>query len=206
MPEEEQKTVTGGNDAKEGAKSIISTIAVLIAAPLIAIFITTYVFQSYEVDGPSMQTTLEDNDRLIVFKLPRTIARITKKDYLPGRGDIIIFNREGTFDPAVHREKQLIKRIIGLPGERVVVDEGKITVYNDESPDGFSPDNDEAYSDAITYTPGKVDLTVPAGEVFVAGDNRSNSLDSRSFGTIPARDIVGKLIVRLLPINSARGF
>lgn len=206
MPEEEQKTVVGSNDSKEGAKSIISTIAVLIAAPLIAIFITSFVFQSYEVDGPSMETTLYDNDRLIVLKLPRSIARVTKKTYMPGRGDIVIFNREGTFDPAVQHEKQLIKRVIALPGERVVVDEGKVTVFNKEHPDGYNPDANEDYSEAVTYTPGKVDITVPENEIFVVGDNRSNSLDSRSFGSIPAEDVVGKLVLRLLPINSARGF
>ena len=71
---------------------------------------------------------------------------------------------------------------------------------------GFSPDKTLAYGKVITDTPGDVDLKVPAGEVFVCGDNRSNSLDSRYFGTVPASDIVGKLGLRVFPFNKAERF
>src|SRR5882762_2580960 len=67
----------------EGLKSILSTIAILIIAPLIALTLTAFVFQSYEVDGPSMETTLQNHDRLIVVKVPRTFARITHHSYIP---------------------------------------------------------------------------------------------------------------------------
>lgn len=196
----------GKTETKEGAKSILSTIAVLILAPLLALFITSFVFQSYQVDGPSMQSTLQNKDRLVVLKLPRTISRITKKPYIPKRADIVIFNKHGSIDIATQQDKQLVKRVVGLPGERVVVDEGKITIYNQDSPTGFNPDISEAYSESVGYTPGKVDITVPANEIFVVGDNRTNSSDSRFFGTVPVRDIVGEVILRILPINSARAF
>jgi len=187
-------------------RSVFSTLAVLLIAPLLALGITAYVFQSYEVDGPSMQTTLEDNDRLIIWKVSRTWARLTNHDYLPDRGDVIVFVKKGLYENNSNKEKQLIKRVIALPGERVTVQDQKVTVYNTENPDGFSPDKTLPYGTVITNTDGNIDLTVPAGEVFVIGDNRKNSLDSRYFGPVPLHDIVGKLAVRILPLNSVKKF
>jgi signal peptidase I len=191
---------------REGFKGVISTILILLAAPLIALSLTAFVFQSYEVDGPSMSSTLENHDRLIVLKTARTWARLTGHDYIPHRNDVIIFVKHGLIDETQGKDKQLIKRVVGLPGDRVVVNNGVLTIYNKEHPDGFEPDKTYPYGNVITTTPGKVDLVVPAGEVFVCGDNRVNSLDSRIFGTIPARDIVGKLILRLLPFSDIKKF
>ncbi len=191
---------------REGLKSIISTVLILLAAPLIALCLTAFVFQSYEVDGPSMQTTLENKDRLIVLKTPRTWAKITRSNYIPARGDIIIFSKAGTIDIGHTREKQLIKRVIGLPGERVVVDNGEVTVYNKEHPEGLQPDKAMSYGSVIGFTSGQVDMVVPEGQVFVCGDNRSNSLDSRAFGAVESKDIIGKLAVRILPLSKAQRF
>lgn len=187
-----------GPTKKERYKSIISTLLILIAAPLVALGLTAYVFQSFEVDGPSMESTLQNNDRLIVLKLPKNISRLQSKVYIPQRGDIIIFSRPAT---AYNEEKQLIKRVIAVPGERVVIKDGLVTVYNKDDQDGFYPDHNPEYKDSIETTSGNVDLTVPENEVFVLGDNRNNSLDSRSFGTVPAHDIVGKLVLRIFPFN-----
>ncbi len=201
-PEEQQPE----QPSKEGFKSIASTIALLVLAPLIAIFLTMFVFQSYQVDGPSMQDTLHNADRLIVWKVPRTWSRITRHDYIPNRGDIVIFNHTDGAALEGDANKQLIKRVVALPGERVVVRDGVLTVFNDEHPEGFSPDKTLPYGSVITDTPGNVDLTVPEGEVFVAGDNRHNSLDSRYFGPVPAHDIVGKLGLRIYPFSDAEVF
>jgi signal peptidase I len=194
--------------AKESRwKSALSTIAILLIAPALALTITAYVFQSYEVDGPSMQTTLENHDRLIIWKVSRTWARLTNHDYLPKRGDVIVFVKKGLYEDNSNKEKQLIKRVIALPGERVTVQDGKVTVYNTDHPEGFDPDTTLPYGkNTITTTEGNVDVTVPAGEVFVCGDNRANSLDSRYFGPIPESDIVGKLIARILPLSDAEKF
>ena len=194
---------------KDGIKSVLSTIAILLLAPIIAILLTAFVFQSYQVTGPSMETTLQNNDRLLVWKLPRTWARITGNDYVPKRGDVIIFN-----EPAAAEElglgagKQLIKRLIGLPGERVVVKDGEITVFNSEYTNGFKPDKTLPYNqdNIIPETSGDVDITVPKGSIFVSGDNRPDSLDSRSFGPVPLKDVVGKLAIRILPINNIKTF
>src|SRR5712671_5845014 len=74
----------------DGWRSALSTIAILLIAPLVAVLLTAFVFQSYQVDGPSMQTTLQNSDRLIVWKMSRTWARITGHAFVPQRGDIIV--------------------------------------------------------------------------------------------------------------------
>ncbi len=187
-------------------KSVLSTLAVLLIAPILALAITAFVFQSYEVDGPSMQTTLQNHDRLIIWKVSRTWARLTHHDYTPQRGDVIVFIKRGLYEDSSTKEKQLIKRVIALPGERVTVKEGKVTVFNAAFPEGFSPDKTQPYGSVITTTEGDINLTVPAGEIFVCGDNRSNSLDSRYFGPVPQRDVVGKLVVRILPLANVKKF
>ncbi len=194
-------------DRRETIKSILTTIGILLIAPILALAITAYVFQSYEVDGPSMEPTLKTSDRLIVWKTGRTWARITGKEYIPPRGTIVIFIKRGLYDFNSNREKQLIKRIVGLPGDRVVVKDGVMRVYNSEKPEGFDPDelipDDQGVTGEIT---GSVDITVEPGNIFVVGDHRDNSLDSRSFGAVPAEDIVGTLSARILPLKDAEKF
>ncbi len=194
------------NQKKDGIKSTLTTIAILIAAPLVAVLLTTFVFQSYEVDGESMETTLQNNDRLIVWKMPATIARLTSGDYIPERGTIIIFHKVESTEVSIIGERQLIKRVIGLPGERVVVDNNEATVYNVEHPEGFNPDTSGLYTITAEITPGTVDITVPEGEVFVMGDNRTNSLDSRVLGTIRSDEIIGQLSFRIFPFNKAKHY
>ena len=188
-------------------RGAIATISILVAAPLVALLLTAFIFQSYEVDGPSMETTLQNRDRLIVWKVPRTLARITNHAYIPERSDVIIFVKHGLYETGGNQEKQLIKRVIGLPGDRVLVQDGHITIFNSEHPGGYNPDLDHDFSGNIaSITTGNVDLVVKDGEVFVCGDNRTNSLDSRSFGTISSDDIVGKLAIRIFPINNFKSF
>src|SRR5688572_32316690 len=97
-------------ERKEGWKSVASTIAILLTAPLIAVFLTVFVFQSYQVDGASMETTLSHNDRLIVWKLPKTWSKITGHDYVPKRGDVVVFVEPGLGQYGQDPGKQLIKR------------------------------------------------------------------------------------------------
>lgn len=191
--------------SREGWKSIAGTVLLLILAPVIALSITALAFQSYQVDGASMETTLQNNDRLIVNKISRTIARITHHGYLPDRGDIIIFNKSNLFG-AGSGQKQLIKRVIGLPGEEVSVENGVVMVYNKANPNGFNPDEVGIYRLSAKNTPGSTRLTLKEGEVFVLGDNRTNSEDSRYFGPITADDIVGKLSVRIMPLDKIQKF
>lgn len=193
---------------RETVREIISTIGVLFAALGVAFALIAWVFQSYQVEGPSMETTLMDQDRLIVWKVPRTIARITNNPYIPNRGDIIIFVESGLSQFGQSDSKQLIKRVIALPGERVVLQNGVLTVYNQQYPNGFEPDKTSSYGSVINEAGDtrNIDITLAKNQLFVCGDNRPDSLDSRTFGPIEADQIVGKLSIRLLPLSEIRKF
>jgi signal peptidase I len=190
-------------------KSTLSTIGILLLAPLIAVFLTVFVFQSYQVDGPSMEQTLQNNDRLIVWKLPRTWSRITGHQYVPKRGDVIILNESGLSSIGSSNDtKQLVKRVIGLPGDHIVIKNNILTVYNTEHPDGFQPDATLPYGQngAIPPTTNNLDVLLGSTQLFVCGDNRPNSLDSRTFGPIETNQVVGKLVARILPLNKFEKF
>ena len=190
-------------------RSTLSTIGILLLAPLVAILLTAYVFQSYQVDGPSMQNTLHNNDRLIVWKLPRTWARITGHQYVPKRGDIIILSQSGLTNYGDSADtKQLVKRVVGLPGDHVVVKNNVLTIYNHQYPNGFQPDTSLPYgkNGAIPPTTNNIDITLSSTQLFICGDNRSNSLDSRIFGPIQTSQVIGKLVVRILPLSQAERF
>lgn len=183
----------------------VSIFLFVVGVAVVYFIIQAFLFRSYQVDGQSMETTLQNSDRLIIDKVPRTIARVTGHAYIPHRGDIIVFNQAGVNFAGGH-EKQLIKRVIGLPGERVVIKDGIITIYNQTNPGGFNPDSLGLYRVSSPTTPGSVDVTLTAEQLFVCGDNRSNSEDSRFFGPITADKVVGKLALRILPINKAQRF
>lgn len=185
---------------KEGG--ILSLFITIIVALLLVQVINVFFLQSYRVYGSSMYSTLENDDRLIISKFSKTTSKITGKVYQPKRGEIIVF--QSPIDPDI----QLIKRVIGLPGDRVVVSDGSITIFNNDNPNGFNPD-DAPYGEDLPATSGKTDITVPDNHVFVSGDNRegSNSLDSRNeLGTVPEENIIGTLKVRIWPLNNARFF
>lgn len=191
-------------------KNTLLSLFILIMAPVIAILLTVFVFQSYQVDGPSMETTLHNNDRLIVWKLPRTVSKITSNQYVPNRGDIIIFSEPGlgNFNEP-DGSKQLVKRVIALPGERVVVKDGIVTVFNNEHPEGFEPDTTLPYGQETTIpfsSSEREEYVVGDTQLFVCGDNRTNSLDSRSFGPIETHQVVGKLVARIFPLGQAEIF
>jgi len=173
-----------------------------VAAPLLIVFILhNFVFQAYHVDGSSMAPTLHTADYMIVSKVDNTIAMLTGKAYVPRRHQVVVFAYPK--DPSLI----FIKRVTAIPGERVVVKDGTITIYNAENPNGFSPD-DDSFVRAATFTEGDVDEVVPEGSVFVVGDNRlpSGSFDSREWGMLPSNDIIGNAVIRLLPLDGFRLF
>ena len=190
------------NPHKRGIKSIASTIALLITAPILAILMTIYVFQSYEVFGSSMETTLQDGDRLIVQKFAKNWANLLGNNYEPARYEVIVFDRPRFVADSTGKAKHLIKRVIGLPGDRVVVSNGGVTIFNDENPEGYNPDDGQEYAGSIVTTPGNVDIYVNTGELFVLGDNRGNSQDSRSFGSIQTNAVIGSAELRFTPVRN----
>ncbi len=180
-------------------KNLITTAGLFTLAILIALFTKAYIVQPYIVDGQSMETTLQSSDRLLVNKLPETFARISGHPFIPKRGDIIIFNQSGL--PGYIGQKQLIKRVIGLPGDHIVIKDGSITVYNSANPKGFNPDKVVGYKLASSITLGIIDVTLGSNQLYVCGDNRNNSEDSRYFGPINSNQIVGKLTFRIFPLS-----
>jgi signal peptidase I len=200
--------VTSSSDRSSTIKEIFSTMGILLSALLIAFGLLAFVFQSYQVDGPSMQEALHDQDRLVVWKAPRTLARITGHQYVPQRGDVIIFTESGLSAYGQEDSKQLVKRVIGLPGDHIVVKNGAVTVYNQQHPNGFQPDKALPYGSEhpISFTSGDNDVTLQEDELFVCGDNRGNSLDSRIFGPIKTDQVIGKLVARIYPFDDVETF
>lgn len=166
------------------------------------VLINTYVFRSFSVLGPSMETTFFTGDRLIVNRLPITLTSVQNKAYFPSRGEIIVFKNPHYVSG--EPDEYIVKRVIAFPGERVVVANGTMTVYNKDNPEGFNPDKlTEPLGKPGSVTAGSVDMTIPDGSVFVAGDHRAGSCsyDSRSgLGAIPTFDIIGPVAFRIWPL------
>lgn len=191
-------------------KDVTQFIGFVILVFLGTLLINTFIFRSFAVSGHSMDKTLANGQRLIVNRIPITLSQIENKPYMPSRGQIIVFKNprfvEGMPD------EYIVKRVIAFPGERVTVNNGILTVYNKEHPNGFDPDTDYRKDGIGPQSPVSgdgLDTIVPDDTVFVCGDNRigDNSYDSRTgLGTIPLFDIVGPVSFRLYPFNTIKTF
>lgn len=167
---------------KSGDRSLlVYTLVALALALIIRIFIAA----PYVVSGQSMEPTFDNWHYLI-------IDRITYKLGEPERGDVIVFKLPQDTSRA------LIKRVVGLPGETIELSGNIIRISNASNPEGFTLD--EPYLDPNNLG-GASDMSVVLGkdEYFVLGDNRHVSADSRIWGTLPRRDIVGRVFLRLYP-------
>lgn len=187
---------------KDAAGLLLFGIAVLIGTVLI----NTYIFRSFNVEGPSMERTLQTGDRLIVDRIPVTWAQLQNKEYIPNRGQVIVF--KNPLFTVGNPDEFIVKRVIAFAGERVVLKDGKYTVYNAEHPEGFNPD-DANHGEPGSPTSGSVDVTVPDGTLFVSGDHRQGnySYDSRNgLGYIPLYDVVGPVSMRIFPFTGVRTF
>ena len=181
-------------------------LAVLVVmAVVIAVVVKTFVAQAFYIPSGSMLPQLQIDDRVVVSK-------VSYRLHDPRRGDIVVFDAPGggpeKSDPLPERllrglaqsigimapsTDEYIKRVIGLPGERVEGRQGKVLVDGREVIEPYLP--------AGTSTDDFPAVTVPPDTVFVMGDNRSNSADSRVFGPIPRSTVVGRAIVRVWPLG-----
>lgn len=166
---------------KRSRKQVIEWAVVIVAALATAMVLRLAVVQAFSIPSISMERTLLVGDRVLVNKLNRHVHR----------GDVIVFKRPPGEEAAAI--KDLIKRVIALPGETVSARDGKLLV-NDKP-------LDEPYLQAGTQTIMDQSVTVPKGYVWVMGDNRSQSRDSRFFGPIKQSLIVGHAFVRVWPPN-----
>lgn len=154
-------------------------------------FVRNFLAQPFLVSGASMEPNFSSGNYLL-------IDEVTYRFREPERGEVTVFRYPE--NPSVY----YIKRMIGLPLERIVVRGGEVKIYNDKNPQGFVLN--ESYLPVNLKTAGDLDITVPKDEYFVLGDNRNYSYDSRSWGFVPKKDIVGIVRLRLLPINEAKVF
>lgn len=182
------------------------TIFAVVGSIVVAILLNLFVFQSYYVDGESMSPTLHTDNRLIISKLERTLANLDSTVYIPKRGQIVVLS--GKVSPATQTQApELIKRVVGIPGDTLTIKNGFVTIKNSTTAE-FNVDTALGLTLAPTYA--EVDFTVfiPAGKVFVLGDNRTRggSLDSRSFGLVDTSLIDGRLWTRIMPFDQRRVF
>lgn len=169
---------------------------VLVAAVVIAVLIKTFLFQAFYIPSVSMEPTLEVGDRVLVNKLSYDLHDV-------GRGDVVVFARPpGPVGAAEPEIKDLIKRVVGLPGETVELrNDGLVYVDGEPLDEPYLPSGglDDGPGDSFTA------VVVPEGHVWVMGDNRDNSSDSRVFGSIPIDSIVGRAFVLVWPIGDIGG-
>lgn len=176
-------------DINEGTKNIKREWIESLTIILIVMFINIFIFGITTVRGESMDPTLNNNDRLLLKKYGATL-QIEKYD----RGDIVVFK-----SPLEKDKRLFIKRIIGLPGDKINILDGKVFVNDKCIEETYIKNN--SYTKELLYGEN---FTVPEGEIFVVGDNRlrGGSNDSRSFGSIPLEDIKGKVILRVFLLIS----
>jgi len=165
-------------------REIASGIQTLVSAAVYATLIVTFGFQVARVDGLSMAPTLEDHDRLIVNKLVYELGD-------PRPGDIVML-----YYP-LNPEKMLVKRVIAKEGDTVRIQDGRVYVNDQPLRDDYVPNEFRSHDDL----PPQV---IQQGYYFVMGDHRNNSSDSRHWGSVPKKYIVGKVKVRWWPIQDAR--
>jgi len=156
---------------------------IVIIALLIVVPIRYFIFQPFFVRGQSMEPNFENGDYLIVDEISYRF-----KD--PQRGEAVVFKYPGNLS------QRYIKRIIGLPGETIEIEDGKVIIFSEE---GSQILDESDYLFPSVSTPGDIRITLAGDEYFVLGDNRVSSSDSRSWGLLPREDIVGRVFFRAWP-------
>jgi len=170
----------------EVKEELMAWVKTLLSAAVYAVLIVTFGFQVARVEGQSMAPTLEDQDRLIVNK---AIYRI----FEPRRGDIVML-----YYP-LNPDKSFVKRVIAEEGDIVRIIDGRVYVNDIPLQDDYVRSDYRSHDD---WGP----QTIPEGYDFVMGDHRNNSSDSRHWGMVPKKYIIGKVQVRWWPVPTARVF
>ncbi len=205
---------------KEGAlfaKEFVKTVLIIVGTLII---IKLFILEPFLVQGSSMEPNFQNNNYILVESLSYAFGG-------PKRGDVVVFEHpENTCDTYVQKHPiknfldrlyfigsvppanpcvDFIKRVVGLPGETVVIKDGTVTIKNNEHPDGFVLNESYIPDSANFKLQGDMTRTLGKDEYFTLGDNRqpNASLDSREWGALPKSHIVGKAWLRLVPTNEA---
>ncbi len=181
---EDQDHVVNTNEEREN--SLLEIIRFSVIALLIVVPIRMFIAQPFIVSGASMADTFHTGEYLIV-------DQVTYYFHEPERGDVVIFRYPK--DPS----KYFIKRIIGLPGDRIVIEDATVTIYNEANPNGFTLN--ESYIKSMRPAPRQEEV-LGDREYFVMGDNRDESSDSRMWGVLQEERIIGRALLRLFPLGT----
>jgi signal peptidase I len=180
---------------RSATRNAVEWVLVLVGALVVALIVKTWLFQAFYIPSGSMEPTLEIGDRVLVNKISYDLTDVD-------RGDIVVFERPDSWGAG--EIEDLIKRVVGLPGDTIAVRDGQVFI------DGVAIDED--YLPEGTTTPaffpdsGCVpDCTLGDDEIFVLGDNRSNSDASNHFGPLPFESVVGRAFIRVWPLGNAGG-
>lgn len=174
---------SGRNEFWEWTKALLIAIA-------LAVIIRTFLFAPFLVDGQSMVPSLANHERLIVNKFIYFMRE-------PERGEILVFHATP--------EKDYIKRVIGLPGETIEFKDDTLYINGEEQIEPYLQAIKNSYhEDGIPYTNDFGPVEVPEGHLFVMGDNRPNSEDSRELGSIPLETVVGRAELVFWPLPEVR--
>lgn len=173
------------NNGASVGSFVTDLIKVIVVAVIAMLLFRYFVAEPFIVSGSSMVPTYQDHQYLVINKL---VYRL----HNPQRGDVMVFRFPQ------NTKEFFIKRVIGLPGEKVKVENGHVVIFNTAHPEGKVLDEPYLPSQDITFGDSKI-VTLGSDEYFVMGDNRLQSSDSRLWGILPADDIVGKVLIRVFP-------
>lgn len=191
-----------GEGGREGGgyRWVIEWAVILVAVLACTVLLRTYVVQSFYIPSPSMVPTLNVGDRIMVNKLSYDLHGVH-------RGDIVVFKR-----PPLEQQDfpDLVKRVIGLPGESISTRNGHVYINGKLLPEPWLPPGSSSYTGALPSDPHPQfnmpgPVVIPAGEYYVMGDNRTDSEDSRFFGPIPKSLIVGRAVAVVWPLSRIKG-
>lgn len=175
--------------------SLLEVLEVAVIAVVAVFIVRTFFVQPFLVSGASMSPNFTNGDYVLVDEITPHLRPLE-------RGEVVVFHDPA--DGGQDYSTYFIKRIIGLPGEEVAIKNDTITVYNSAYPKGLALD--ETYLPKGTDTSGNYDYKLSTSTYLMLGDNRPYSYDSRSWGPLPAQNIVGLVRVRLWPVNELTAF
>ena len=165
---------------------LIELLESAILSLIIILPIRFFIIQPFFVKGQSMEPNFHENDYLIIDELSYRLRE-------PQRGEVVVLRSP------FEKDYYFIKRIVGLPGETVSVKNGLVKIFNQANPEGIVLD--EVYLETDEMTDGDLEVKIGQGEYFVMGDNRRYSYDSRRWGLLKESDLIGRVWLRLWPVN-----